>query len=108
MILKYNVNIDEKIFVEYLEKMINSIFKLLPVREEGGDWQPQLSQIITELVGFSRLYTSPDFNSLSLLSKLESLFTLTEKDDFIVFRRTIFECLNILSKVKPTCQDMKK
>ncbi len=38
-------------------------------------------------------------SSLSLLSKLEGLKSLDE-NDFFSFRRTIFECLNLMNKVK--------
>ena len=37
-------------------------------------------------------------DALSLLSKLEGLKSLDE--DFFSFRRTIFECLNLMNKVK--------
>ena len=39
-------------------------------------------------------------NALSLLSKLQGLETLSNEDDFANFRRTIFECLNLMNKVK--------
>jgi hypothetical protein len=40
----------------------------------------------------------------SLLCKLEGLFTLTDEDSFFDFRRTIFESLNLMNKVKEKCQ----
>ena len=40
-----------------------------------------------------------------LLCKLEGLFTLTETKDFFLFRRTIFECLSLLSNLLKECQD---
>ena len=58
-----------------------------------------LSTIIEELAGMTGLFDGelgPD--ALSLLSKLEGLKTLDE--DFFSFRRTIFECLNLMNKVK--------
>ena len=36
----------------------------------------------------------------SLLCKLEALLTLTDEEDFLSFRKTIFECLTILNRVK--------
>ena len=38
-------------------------------------------------------------DALSLLSKLEGLNSL-DKEDFFGFRRTIFECLSLMNKVK--------
>ena len=43
-----------------------------------------------------------------LLCKLEGLYTLTKEEDFFSYRRTIFECLNLLSSLKEgvlLCQD---
>lgn len=33
----------------------------------------------------------------NLLCKLEGLFTLVDKEDFLLYRRTIFECLSLLN-----------
>lgn len=44
----------------------------------------------------------------SLLCKLNGLYDLTTEDNFFIYRRTIFECLNLLSSVKEgvmSCQD---
>ena len=35
-----------------------------------------------------------------LMSKLEGLFTLTNESDFMIFRKTIFECLNLVNEIK--------
>ena len=43
-----------------------------------------------------------------LLCKLQGLYDLTEGKDFFLYRRTIFECLNLLSSLKDDiveCQD---
>ena len=99
MVLKYNIEIDKKVLLEDLERITNQIFKLLPVREEGGDWESPLRNLLIELAGLdSLLLENVDF--FSLICKMEALLLLTEKEDFFAFRRTIFECLNILSEVK--------
>lgn len=99
MVLKYNIEIDKKVLLEDLERITNQIFKLLPVREEGGDWESPLRNLLIELAGLdSLLLKNVDF--FSLICKMEALLLLTEKEDFFAFRRTIFECLNILSEVK--------
>lgn len=99
MVLKYNIEIDKKVLLEDLERITNQIFKLLPVREEGGDWESPLRNLLIELAGLdSLLLENIDF--FSLICKMEALLLLTEKEDFFAFRRTIFECLNILSEVK--------
>jgi len=42
MILKYNVKINDDIIVNRLRNLINQIYKLLPSREEGLDWEKSL------------------------------------------------------------------
>lgn len=99
MITKYDNEISNDIIVNNLKRLINQTYKLLPNREEGIEWKVPLSTIIEELAGMAGLFNNdlgPD--TLSLLSKLEGLKTLDE--DFFSFRRTIFECLNLMNKVK--------
>jgi len=40
--------------------------------------------------GYSEIY-------FPLLSKLEGLYSLTNEEDFLCYRRTIFECLNLMN-----------
>lgn len=99
MTLKYQIEIKNHVLLEDLERITNQVFKLLPLREEGGDWQSPLRNLLIELAGLDELLLeSVDF--FSLLCKMEALLSLTGEDDFFAFRRTIFECLNILSEVK--------
>jgi len=87
-----------------LKRITNQIYKLLPNREEGLDWEKPLQTLIIELTGMSRLL--PDQTELfSLLCKLEALNSLTGEDDFPLYRKTIFECLGLMDKVKNQCQD---
>lgn len=99
MILKYNANINNEAIIANLDRITNQVFKLLPSREEGNDWQTPLKNLIIELAGMDELLL--DHVSLfSLLCKLEALLTLTEEDDFFAFRKVIFEALGILSEIK--------
>lgn len=107
MILKNNIEIETIAIDANIKKLTNQIYKLLPNREENIDWQTPLSTIIEELGGMSRLLENHDV-LFTLLCKLEGLYTLTEENDFFLYRRTIFECLNLLSTLKgeiEACQD---
>ena len=107
MILKNNIEIETTAIYANIKKLTNQIYKLLPNREENIDWQTPLSTIIEELGGMSRLLENHDV-LFTLLCKLEGLYTLTEENDFFLYRRTIFECLNLLSTLKgeiEVCQD---
>ena len=52
-----------------------------------------------ELAGLNRLLIGQGSLFLQLLSKMEGLLELTSKDDFMLYRRTIFECLGLLNTI---------
>lgn len=98
MELKYNLIIDNETFTTIMNKMINRCYKVLCYREEEKEWEKFLETVILELVGLQRLFNQDSF--LFLIAKLESLFILTNEEDFLKFRRVIFECIGILDEVK--------
>ena len=107
MILETGADINNEAIVENLKKLTNQIYKLLPNREENIDWKIPLSTIIEELSGMDKLLLNYHNILFPLLCKLEGLYNLIEEDDFFIYRRTIFECLNLLSSLKEgvLCQD---
>ncbi len=96
---KYNLEVSSQVFASSLKRNINLVYKLLPMREEGQDWERPLETIIEELVGMNRLLIDLQPNLFPIICKLEGLFSLTDKKDMSLFRRTIFECLSLLSKI---------
>ena len=99
MILKYDAEIQDEAIIKNIDRITNQIFKLLPNREEGGDWETPLQHLIIEIVGMDRMFV--DHTDLfPLLCKLEALLTLTNEDDFLMFRKTIFECLGLMNGLK--------
>ena len=105
MILKYDINIEEKTINKRIKNLINQIYKLLPNREEGVDWQKPLQTILEELAGMQRLmncgYSDIYF---PLLNKLEGLYSLIDEKDFSCYRRTVFECLGLMNKLQKEMQ----
>lgn len=97
MIIKYNIDISESAIQSNLKRIINQVYKLLPMREEGSDWQKPLETLMEELKGMSKLLIGQQEIFFSLLCKLEGLFILTQEEDFLQYRRTIFECLGLLN-----------
>lgn len=97
MIIKYDMQIDNNSIEVNLKRITNQIYKLLPNREEGIDWETPLTTIMEELKGIQRLIEDYEEIFFSLISKLEGLFTLTEENDFFLYRRTIFECLSLMN-----------
>lgn len=101
MLLKYNVQINSNIIVQRFQSLINQVYKLLPIREENLDWKKPLQTIMEELAGMQRLLNCGDSeNYLTLLNKLEGLYLLQSNDSFKNYRRTIFECLNLMNTLK--------
>ena len=82
---------------QYKTLLINMIYKLLPIREEGKDWINYLDSCVAEIHGFHNIFEEIDALKLvRILSKLESLKTLTEEEDFYQYRKTVLECTNLV------------
>ena len=96
---KYDLEVSPEVFTASLKRNINLVYKLLPMREEGQDWTKPLETILEELVGMNRLLIGLQPAMFPIICKLEGLFSLTENKDMSLFRRTIFECLSLLSKL---------
>lgn len=94
---KYNLTVSEETVRKSIKRIINLTYKLLPTREEGGDWKKPLETIIEELVGINDLFLDQQDKIFVIICKLQGIFNLTEKDDFQLYRRTIFECLSLLN-----------
>lgn len=108
MVLRENLEISTAAISTNIKKLINQTYKLLPNREEDIDWQTPLTTIIEELSGMSRLLVRYQSDLFAILCKLEGLYELTEEKDFFLYRRTVFECLGLMSNLKgeiEICQD---
>lgn len=103
MQIKYNTTIENEAICFNLKKITNQIYKLLPTREELGEWEKSLATIIEELAGMSDLFLNHHTIFFSLLCKLEGLFTLTDDEDFFLFRKIIFDCLNLVNELVELC-----
>lgn len=99
MIIKYDIDIINDAVLKNIDRVTNQIFKLLPLREEGADWESPLKNIIIELGGMGELLKD-HVDLFSLLCKLEALLKLTNEEDFPIFRTTIFECLRLSNYLK--------
>ena len=100
MNIKYNITLSQTIVQNDIKRIVNQIYKLLPLREENKDWQKPLQTIIEELTGMKRLFLGQQEQSFFiLLCKLEGMFELVQSIDFDLYRRTIFECLSLLNQI---------
>ena len=105
MLIKYDINIEPKSIEVNLQRLVNQLYKLLPIREEGCDWRAPLETIMVEFSGMERLIQKEGTLFFRLLCKLEGLFLMSEEEDFSLYRRTIFECLNLVGELLKRCQD---
>lgn len=94
---KYNIDFSLETREQDLERLINQLWKLIPMREHNEDWVTHLNTMIEEIAGLVEIYrTNPD--GLVLLSKLEGL-TSSACDDFMIYRKTVFRCIDLLAQV---------
>lgn len=95
MITKYNFEIDQSVLDSSKKRLINQLWKLIPMREHDEDWQKQLDGVINEITGLNKIF-STELNFLTLLSKLEGLY---EVKDFFTYRKIVFESISLLGEL---------
>lgn len=93
---KYGMKVSSLDMELYLITLKNKVYKLLPLREENSEWNKYLNTIIVEVSGLSELFTEIP-RLITLLSKLEGLY---KTEDFMLYRRTIFECLSLIEELR--------
>ena len=95
---KYNLDFTIDMIQSSEKRLIAQIWKLIPMRENEENWEKQLDTIIIEIAGLNEIFIyQPQF--LQILSKLEGL--KVNKDlDFQIYRKTIFEIINLLQEFK--------
>ncbi len=94
---KYGFEFSEQVENADTRRLVNQMWKLIPMREKDEDWQSQLIVLVEEISGLEKIYNSKvDF--IVLLSKLEGLTSESCKD-FMVYRKTIFRCIQLLTRL---------
>lgn len=92
---KYEIEFTQETIKTTTRRLTNQLWKLIPMRENDEDWEKQLSTVTLEIAGLNELFIEPLF--LQLLSKLEGLRLV--ETNFELYRKTIFECINILQEL---------
>lgn len=88
------IQFSNEAFKKNQKRLVNQMWKLIPMREHGEAWDRQLDTVIIEIAGLNDLF-NPQF--LQLLSKLKGL--QTEETNFDLYRKTIFECISLLQEL---------
>ncbi len=89
---KYNINFPMSTIDQYMKRLINQLWKLIPMRENEEDWLSQLNTVIIELTGLGEIFNDSQY--LILLSKLEGLKNI--EIEFPIYRKTVFEAITLL------------
>ena len=94
---KYNFEFSKEEINKEIIRLTNQMWKLIPMRENDEEWQKQLATVIIDIAGKDEIFLH-NSQFLQLLSKLEGL-RVTDVD-FSIYRKTIFECINLINGTK--------
>lgn len=95
---KYGFDISTSVLDQNVTRLVNQLWKIIPMRENNEDWARQLETVKIEIAGLNEIFIQ-DPRFLQLLSKLEGL--QVEKDiEFPVYRKTVFEAISLLQECK--------
>lgn len=96
---KYGFDFSIEDIKKEIIRLTNQLWKLIPMRENEEDWQKQLQTVIIDIAGKNEIFIC-NSHFLQLLSKLEGLALVPT--DFSIYRKTIFECINLLNEIVPS------
>ena len=93
---KYDYNFNNSTVKKDITRLINQLWKLIPMKENDENWKMHLNVVIEELIGLNIIFNN-QLDLLILLSKLEGL-TSEICEDFMIYRKTVFRCIDLLAK----------
>lgn len=88
--------ISDKTYKDYKGKLINNIYKILPMKEEKTDTiNVYIESVLYELVGMEKvLYEAGEI--CSIISVLENLIT---EQDLKVVKREVFRAISLVKRM---------
>ena len=90
---KYDFDCSFESIEKNITRLTNQMWKLIPMRENGENWEKQLNTVILEIAGLNEIFIeNPQF--LQLLAKLEGIKVINPTFDF--YRKTVFESISLL------------
>ena len=88
-----NVVFNKEVIEKNIIRLINQLWKLIPMKENNEEWEKQLDTVIIEVAGLGEIFNQdPQF--LQLLAKLRGLKIVNI--DFPMYRKTVFESIALL------------
>ena len=94
---KYDFSFSNEVINKNIARLINQMWKLIPMKENGEDWEKQLETVVLQVIGFGEIFKT-DSRYLELLAKLEGL--RLSKVEFYTYRKTVFEAISLLQEIK--------
>lgn len=91
---KYDIVFSKEVIEKNVRRLTNQMWKLIPMKEHGEDWEKQLDTVLIEIVGMSEIFCDR-LKLLQLISKLNGLLVL-EDIPFNLYRKTVFESISLL------------
>lgn len=95
---KYGFDISYQVLEQNITRLVNQLWKIIPMRENNEDWIKQLETVKIEIAGLNEIFVQ-DPHFLQLLSKLEGL-QIEQDIEFPVYRKTVFEAISLLQECK--------
>ena len=86
-------NFSKDIIYADVQRLVNQVWKLLPMKENNENWEGQLSSVLVELYGLHRIFGG-QLDFLILITKLEGL---KDVDNFSTYRTTVFGAISLLT-----------
>ena len=93
---KYNISFSKEEIKNEILRLTNQLWKLIPMWENNENWNKQLETVLVDIAGKDEVFLH-NSHFLQLLSKLEGI--RVEDVEFNIFRKTVFECINIINEV---------
>lgn len=94
--------VDDKIIKKQLQKIVDKIFKILPLYEEKNDTLDYyIESTVVEISGFVSRYGSVGVSEyLTVISTLEGLRGITDEEGRQpTVKREVFKCIETINKI---------
>ena len=93
-----------EILTKNRRRLINQMWKLIPMKENGENWISHLDTLIEEIWGLGEIF-SEELDFLILVSKLEGLKSEICENDFMLYRKSVFRCIDLLTRVMDSVKE---
>ena len=88
--------ISDNVYKKYKEKLINNIYKILPMKEEKTETiNVYIESVLYELIGMKKLLDE----SCEICSIIAILENLIDEQDLKIVKREVFRAISLVKKI---------